>query len=363
MHSKNKRVSEGGFSLVELLVVMIVMSIIMVAVFSLLKSSMNVANATFELTDARENLRTAHDYINRDILNAGYGLNDYDKIQVPKVFVTSYLATNAIDDVNKPVNSGYVNLPMLSSDLDPGAVAVLGTSPAVTVLDSTDRITVLRLDTAFDKIVIPTGKITGNGAIITMPSTDGARLASGEVYFFTSASGTAFGRVTSITTAAGVSTVGFAASNSYGLNVPAATGPINVVGAGNASGISTQSVNLRRAYITNYFVNSNNQLVKREFGGAGAGFTDYLVAEHIKGLSFRYILGVNNSNGTVQQPVSQLTSKSQQDAVRQVEIKITAETTHSTNFQANTRGQDTMTTISAARNLQYRQVQQPKSPS
>jgi prepilin-type N-terminal cleavage/methylation domain-containing protein len=361
MNSKTKRVSEGGFSLFELLVVMIVMSIIMVAVFSLMKSSMNVANATYELTDARENLRIAHDYINRDILNAGYGLNDYDKIQVPKAFVTSYLANYAIDDVNKPVNSGYVNLPMISSDLDPGTVAVPGTSPAVTVLDNTDRITILRLDDAFAKIVIPSGKITGNGATISMPSTDGARLASGEVYFFTSATSTAFGRITGISTASGISTVSFAAANSYSLNKPVAAGPIDVVAASNSSGISTQSVNMRRAYITNYYVNSNNQLMKREFGGPGAGFTDYLVAEHIKGLSFRYILG--GANGVVQQPVTQLTSKTQQDAVRQVEIKITGETTHSTNFQSNTRGQDTMTTISAARNLQYRQVQQPKSPS
>jgi type II secretory pathway pseudopilin PulG len=367
MQSKTQRNSESGFSLVELCIVMIVMTIIMGAVFTLMKSSLNISNATYELTDTRDNLRIAHEYINRDLVNAGYGLNDYDKIIVPRVFVTDYLAKN-VSPTNDPANTfgvDYMNLGLVWSDSDPGTVPVKDTSPAVTTLDNTDRITILRMDDSFTEISLPVGSITGSGATITMPTNpDGNRLKAGEFYFLTSASATAFGRIISITASGTNSLVNFSSIGSYGLNKPAIDGPINVVGAGGAAGISTKIVNMRRAYISHYYVNSKNQLMKREFGVAGsaAGFTDNLIAEHITGLSFRYILGKNNANGTVQQPVSQLTSWAQQDAVRQIEVKITGETTHQTNFLKSTHAQDTMTSISSARNLQFRRAQQPKVP-
>lgn len=373
MHVKTRRDSEGGFSLLELMVVMIVMSIIMVAVFSLMKGSLNVSNATYELTDTRENLRIAHEYINRDIVNAGYGLNDYDKIMVPRVFVTDYLAKNitATTDPDNTFGNNYVNLGLVWSDADPGAVTVKDTNPAVNVLDNTDRITILRLDPTFNAIslsptAVPTERITGFGATITMPSTKAASLKVGEIYYFTSGACqavtvpcSAFARITAISAAAGTSTISFSAANSYGLNVPTSTGPLQVVGAGNASGTNTVSVNMRRAFIAHYYVNSNKELMKREFGVAGSGFTENLVAEHITGLSFRYVFG-KNVNGIVQQPVGQLTTWKQQDAVRQIEIKLTGETTHAINFQKGKKGQETMTGMAAARNLQFRRAQQPK---
>lgn len=370
MHAKTRRDSERGFSLIELMVVMIVMSIIMVAVFTLMKSSLNVSNATYELTDTRENLRIAHEYISRDIINAGYELNDYDKIIVPRAFVTGYLAKN-ITPTSDPENTfgtSYVNLGLVWSDAAPGAVAVTDSSPTTTVLDNTDRITILRLDTTFDAIPLVAGKITGNGATITMPfDPDGKRLKVGEIYYFTSGSCqaltvpcSAFGRITAISTASGTSTVSFSAANSYGLNVPGSTGPINVVGKGNASGVSTQTVNMRRAFISHYYVNAKKELMKREFGVAGTGFTENLVSEHITGLSFRYIFGKSNTNGTVKQPVAQLTSWADQDSVRQIEINITGETTHAINFQKGNKGTETMTSVASARNLQFRRAQKPK---
>ena len=359
MHSQTRRDSEGGFSLVEVLVVILIMGIVLGSVFTLMKNSLFLSNTTYELTDTRENVRVAHEYINRDIINAGYGLNDYDFILVRKAFVTDYLAKNAIPITG---NTNYVNLGIVSSDRDPGAVAVKDTSPAVNVLDDTDRLTILRLDPTFTAISVPSGKITGYGATFSMSSAEGSQLKVGNIYFLTSSTGAALGRVTAISTAGTTSTVSFSESGSYGLNKNDATGPINTIGLGDGSGKNTQTVNIRRAFITHYYVNSRKELMKREFGVVGSGFTDNLVAEHITGLSFRYILGVNNADGTVQQPVTQLTSWSQQDAVRQIEIKITGETTHTVNFEDNKRAEDSLTTVSSARNLQFRRAQNPKKP-
>lgn len=355
MHSQTKRVSEGGFSLIELMIVMIVMMIVLGAVFSLMKSSINISNATYELTETRENLRISHEYMNRDIITAGDGLNGLNNIQVTQGFVTNYLARNVVADATRP---GYVNLPLISSDANvAGTVAVAGSAPAVNVLAGTDRITILAADSGFSPaITIATGTITGFGATITMAAADGNRLAVGEIYCFTSQTGAAFGRITGINTVGAASTVSFVAAGSLGLNQPGATGPIQFVGAGNGAGISTQSVSMRRVKMIHYYVNDRKELVKRVYGVAGAAFTDNLVAEHVTGLSFRYILGLN-PNGTVQQPVSQMTNGTQQIAVRQVEIKIKAETTHATNFQTSTRAQDEMITTASIRNLQFRQAQ------
>lgn len=360
MHRQTKRVSESGFSLIELMIVMIVMLIVMGAIFTLMKSSLDTSNATYELTDSQENLRIAHEYLNRDIIAAGDGLNGINNIQVAQGFVNAYLAQTIVTDPTKP---GYVNLPILASDYNvPGTVVVAGANPATNVLGGTDRITILAVDSTFTpSISIAAGGITSYGATVKVAASDGNRLQVGEIYCFTSQSGAAFGAITAISTAGATSTLSFSSASSYGLNQPVSTGPINLAGAGNASGISTQAVSIMRVKIIHYYINSSKQLCKRVFGVAGAGFTDNLVAEHITDLSFRYILGLTNADGSVQQPVNQLTTSPQQVAVRQVETSITAETTHPTNFQNSTHAQQTMTTTASVRNLQFRQAQQPQS--
>lgn len=360
MQPHTKRVAEGGFSVIEILVVLSVSMVVLSAVFMLFKNSLTISNTTFELTDAQENVRTAHEYINRDLILAGDGLNSINNIQVAQGFVLNYLSRNVV--AGTPV--GYVNLPVVSSDADvPGTIAVAGSSPAANVLGGTDRITILTLDYTFTpSITIASGAITGYGATMTMAATDAARLNVGEIYCFVSQSGAAFGTITAITTSGSTSTVSFANTTAaYGLNQPSTTGPLNLVGAGNASGVSTQAVSMIRVKIIHYYVNSRNELVKRIFGVAGAGFTDNLVAEHITDLSFRYILGSTNTNGTVQQPTNQLTTSTQQVAVRQIETSVTGETTHVTNFQTNTRSAYTMITTAGIRTLQFRLAQQPQS--
>lgn len=360
MHLQSNRSSQSGFSMMELMVVMAVLLLVLGSVFSFMKNAITVSNATIELTESQENLRIAHEYISRDLLTAGDGLNGISSIQVASGFVNNYLTTNVIPDTTKP---GYVNLSIISSDANvPGTAVVLMTAPTpnINVRAGTDRITMLALDPTFVPIPLGIGAIIGNGLTVNIALADAARFTVGEIYCFTSQSGAAFGTVTAINIA-GVPSLSFAAPASYGLNQPGINGPLKLIGAANPGGISTQPVTLQRVKIINYYINSRRELVRRVFGVAGTGFIDNLIAEHITNIKFRYIMGLNNPNGSVQQPVTQLTNSTQQTAVRFIETALTAETTHPVNFLTGARSLSTMTTTTSIRNMQFRQARQPKA--
>ena len=70
----NKSSNQTGFTIMELMVVLVIMLVIVSAVFSLLRGSITTANANYELTTAAQGLRNAQEYIARDILVAGDGI-------------------------------------------------------------------------------------------------------------------------------------------------------------------------------------------------------------------------------------------------------------------------------------------------
>ena len=77
MHVNSKRNSQAGYSVIEMMIAATVMLVLTGAVVSLLKNSIMVATTSYELTDAQESLRTAQEYINHDLMNAGDGLKEH----------------------------------------------------------------------------------------------------------------------------------------------------------------------------------------------------------------------------------------------------------------------------------------------
>src|SRR5467141_4678753 len=108
MHPRLNTHNQEGFTVVEMMIAVTVMIIVSAGVFSLMKSSMTIATANYELTDAQENLRTAQEYINRDLMNAGDGLKSINTLRVPQTFVNNYLTLAPIVDADMPV--GIINL-------------------------------------------------------------------------------------------------------------------------------------------------------------------------------------------------------------------------------------------------------------
>ena len=70
---KAKTRKDSGFSLIELMIVVVIMLVIMAATFSLMQGTMTTANANYEMTTAAQGLRNSQEFLTRDILVAGDG--------------------------------------------------------------------------------------------------------------------------------------------------------------------------------------------------------------------------------------------------------------------------------------------------
>ncbi len=350
MYLSSENRHQAGFTIFEMIVAISLMLVVSGVVFSLMKDSMKVAFTTYEMADAQQGLRTAHEYINRDLMNSGDGLNSINNIRIARNFVTNYLTLSPIDDPSAP---GVANLGILTSDNDTAAnTQVRGTNPVDTVRSipvATDRMTVLQIDPNFVPMALPANAVSSNGRRISISPADVSRFRVGEIYFISSTIGATFGTLTNITTAPALE---FRNGDVYGLNLTGTGGYIETVTAG-----GTLPTSLMRIRVIHYYVNSRGNLMRRVFGVQGAGFTDSLIAEHIVGLQFRYFMNLRDAGGNVMQPQQQLTTSQQQLAITQVEVTITAETPRTINN--GSRQEVTMTTSTSVRNMQFREALQP----
>jgi prepilin-type N-terminal cleavage/methylation domain-containing protein len=339
---------QSGFSIIEMLIVIAVMLIILGGVLSTVKNSFKLSSTSYELTDAQQSLRTAHEYINRDLVVAGDGLNGINNIRLPVGFVQTYLTQSPVLNTAEP---GYVNLSIISSDDNvPGTTTVPAAIPATNVLGGSDRITILEMDRTFTPIPLAAKAVNSSGSDVSISGADLNLFSVGEIYFITSGDKATFGTITDITGSKKKPNLVFGNGDAYGLNLEGDGGPINIV-----SDAGKQPVTLERMNIAHYFVNSEGLFVKRLFGVAGAGFVDLVIAEHVVNLQFRYSLNMRDVRGNLEQPVDQLATTVQQAETRQVEVAITTQTVRPVNNGAPQLL--TSTTATSIRNLQFRLAQ------
>ena len=367
----NRKINrQAGFSMMELLISMGVMTIITGAVFALIGGSIRFTNSTFHITDAEQNLRTAHEIIHRDLTTAGNGLKGVGSIWVPRAFVVNYLTL--IPDPGDPNNLALV----VSDDNVPGTTVVAQSNPVRNVLDGSDRLTMLTQDTSFNNgnaVSLFAGQITmsGSNTNIVVGSANIGLFQVGEIYAI-AAQNMAFGVITSINTT--TNTLIMSNGDVFGLNQTVG-GPIYTV-AGLADGPSTPA-SIIRMQIIHYFVAvvnaNNNLLIRRVFGvrGPGPGFVDSVIAEHVTNLQFRYLLNKTDPNGFVTQPVRQV-PPADREKVREVETTLAVETVRAVNAVTNSNssssicgvvspnGKQTIcsTTATTVRNLQFRKALQ-----
>jgi type II secretory pathway pseudopilin PulG len=354
----NRKINrQDGFSMIELMISMATMTIITGAAFALIGSSIKFSSATYQLIDTEQGLRTAQEIINRDLTTAGDGLKGIGLIQVPKGFVQTYLT---LTPVVEPPTSSYVNLALVNSDDNiPVNTAVPQASPAANLLPYCDRITILTEDTGFNggigSISLPANRITiaSPNTTLQLTATDIGKFQANEVYAIVSQNSAAFGVVSNVNSS--TNTVVMTNGDTYGLNQTGSAAPIYVVTSN-----GTQPASIVRLQIIQYFVNTNNLLIRRVFGVKGSTFVDSVIAEHITNLQFRYMLDLVDANGFVPQPVRELATSQQQTAVREVETTIAVETLRAVSAITanNNTGKQVIssTTATSVRNLQFRQA-------
>lgn len=344
---------QAGYTLLELMVSLGIMLTLMAVAMRFMNEAVNVTNVTTEVTEAQQNLRTAQDFIARDITGTADGMENIKSPRMTTTFL-AYVTTLPVAVTGIPTQ-GVLGV-VTSDDQAPSgtAVPIPSPSPATStpVLKATDRLTLMKIDKTFNSnagsIPLNTGSVSADGKTVTLPvGTVMTPFKVGDIYFFTSSNGSAFGSVTAI---AGT-VLTFAANDRYKMNQVAATGPIGMVVA------NSKPTSMMRMLLIHYYVDSTGLLRRRVYGVAGGGgYTDSVVAEHVADLQFRYLLGKSNSNGTLVQPVTKLTTEDQQSYVRQVEVTVTTETAHTVGYDkdgARSKHRISMTGTTAVRNMQF----------
>ena len=349
IHTKK---NQAGFSLMELLIVVVVMLTIMSAVFTLMRGSINTANANYEMTGATQNLRNSHEFITRDVLVTGDGFKGVSNVWLPTAFVTRYLTARPAS-VLDPANKGFMSIGAIVADNNlPAGINVLGDNPSITVgsvKPNTDRLTLLAADSNFPSIDIPVGAIDLNSGRIAIPATRIGDFRAGEIYYITSGGTGVFGMVTAVD--AGSNMIFWAEGDALGLNRLGTTG---LLAAGTGLGANPSS--LRRVNIINYFVDADSRLIRRVFGVQNAGFIDSVIAEHIVSLQFRYILEPSAAGTIFEPPVAQL-EINQASRVRMIEPTVSVETAYG--LQDGQKRQVEGTTQVGVRNIQFLEAPVP----
>ena len=349
--------------MMELLVALGTTILIAGASLSLVAGSLKFANATYNLTDAEQSLRSAHETINRDLTTAGDGLRGIGKITTPVGFAQNYLTRSPILN---GVDAAHANIGLVTSDHNiPANTAVPQANPAVNFQAGSDRLTMLVKDTSFADVSVAAGKITqvGSSTLIVVPASEISRFRVGEIYAVVSGDAT-FGIVSAIN--ATTCTLTLTAGDIFSINETGVTSPLYSVSLLNSSLISTQPVALVRFQLIQYYADTNGLLHRRVFGVGGSPFVDNIIAEHISSLQFRYVTNLTDANGFVTQPVRVITG-TEQTAVREVETTVAVDTARPVNVVTNANSTTTMcganpngkqnicsTTTTTVRNLQFR---------
>ncbi len=345
---------EAGFSLVELMVVMGIMITLTAIGLTFMADSIRISTTTTEMTESQQNMRAAQDFIARDLVAVGDGMDVIQSPRLTKAFLGNYLTKAPAADTDNTL--GVLGI-ITSDDQLPAGATVPTTNLASTLplMAGTDRLTIMKMDRDFNNgatVSLAVGKVVNNGQSVTLPAgTDMTQFNINDIYFFTSSAGSAFGAVTAVNTQTRV--LSFTAGDRYGINQGVTTSPINVV-----VGAGTKGASMMRMLVISYFVDSTGLLTRRVFGvGGGVGLTDTVVAEHVVNLQFRYLLDEADSSGNVVAPVTALADEGQQNAVRQVEVSATTETAHS--LAKGSKPQITMTGTMSVRGMQFKEHLQP----
>lgn len=305
----NRSRRDAGFSLVEMLVSMGVMTVIMGVVFQVMSGAIKSNQQTLLVTGMNANLRTGMDLMTRDLLQTGQGMPGGGVVSTPNG------AGSVQINLPGPPGTAYRNL---VGDVDMAAVTPgFGLGPVINGV-ATDTITILEADSAFDHRSLTKLAVNGGSMTVSKPQPDLTTcdisnggpddVLPGQIMMLTKGSLNILVEVTSVD---GDQTVFFATNDSLKLNQPAAAaGSItalmahdnpdndvfnNPILAGNPavlqSGTQATRIRMISYYLDNTTVPGRPRLIRRMNNGNPTTFNNNLgnvVAFDVEGLQFTY---------------------------------------------------------------------------
>jgi len=311
-----KRVKARGFSFIELLTSIAILSIVMGAVIGALVQAQKATTAVSLMADMQQNLRTGMHFMVRDLTQAGEGM--------PPAGVFIPLNAAGTSNLNRPGTSpattfptSFTVLPVISPGSQIGQHAKTVSVTTGAVLDgnlSTDIVNLVYadntlVDSSANKKFLDAAPVKSaaspvcNGSIaasgtsatldaycFTMPGGP-TPISTGNLILFTNGNGSALEYVTSV---AG-QTINFAAGDPAGLNaLSAVTYPSGTVPAISAS---TAATTITRVWMVTYYIDSTTtpsrpQLMRQVnypgYPSASPANPAQPVADNIENLSFSY---------------------------------------------------------------------------
>lgn len=299
-----RRRSAAGYSLVELLISMGVMTVVMGATLGGLSNAMKANDAVLNMTGMNGSIRAGMDLIVRDMLQVGSGLPPSHVITVPSGVGSSPMRFPGPPCAGTPCVP--VTLTATSGDLDIGGVVPLpGAGPTINGVP-TDVIVTLSADNTFLNVPMTAHTATtitiGPGPNLTSgPDV----VVAGQLMMVMKGSVTTLLQVTAVDTTTRVLT--FADGDSLNLNQSAAAaGSLATLIAADPPNAPAQA-NITRIRMVTYYIDakadpSHPRLVRRINNGHPTTYNNELgnaVALDVENLQFTYDLAATGNPAAV----------------------------------------------------------------
>ena len=344
------RISQKGFSLLELIIAMIVFLIVTTAIYGLLRVARQSRSAVNEEVQLTRSVRVALNLISRDTYNAGFGYPLRNTVILPDNRISNLLGIpNDFDstrDTVPPIIAGN-NVTLNTFNQTPNI--------------RTDQVTLLFKDSTFN-LVGPVGSqvsqplsinaaTTTSGGIDEIVPLSGSNAACriNDIYLVTGNTGSALALSTNLT---GGNSVQFSNGDVLGFNQTGASGTLRAI---------TLPASLQRVSMVTYFVTADGILTRREFANVPpivppVAFLDLPLVYGVENLQIQYILNDgtvtdNPSAGADGIPGTADDIQANLATVRQIRFTINVRST-----ELNSSGQPykvSMTSTFSTRNLGY----------
>lgn len=248
---RSSRAGQGGFSLLELIIAMVVFTIVTGSIFGLLQVARQSRTVVSENTSLSKNVRLALNLLGRDTYNAGYGYPLRNTVVLPDNRVSALLGIpNDIDtsrDTVPPIIAGN-NITVNTYNTVAGV--------------RTDQVTFLFKDTTFNpdaggvsqplNINAATTSSTGIDEIVPISGSN-VVCRRNDIYLVTGANGSTLGVSTDLL---GTNKVQFANGDVLGFNQTGSSGPLRAI---------VTPAAMQRVIMVTYFVTGDGTLTRREY--------------------------------------------------------------------------------------------------
>lgn len=345
------RNSEKGFTLLELIIVMIIFLIVTAAIYGLLRVAQQSRSTVNEQVQLTRSVRVALNLIGRDTYNAGFAYPLRNTVILPNNRISPLLG---IPDDSEPTRDTVP--PVIA-----GNNITLNTfNPLPNI--RTDQVTLLFKDSTFNLVgVVPERRVSQplniNAATTTTTGIDEIVPLSGsnaacrinDIYLITGNTGSALGLATNLIDA---NIVQFANLDVLGFNQTGAGGSLRSI---------TLPASMQRVRMVTYFVTADGILTRREFANVPpvvprVASVDEPLVYGVENFQIQYILNNgaitdNPSAGADQVLGTEDDNQANLANVRQIRFTINIRST-----ELNTAGQPyriTMTSTYSTRNLGY----------